>query len=160
MTATPTLLEAAMRTLRLLLAITFLAVNGSAGAQTAAPAKSPAATKAPMTPAVRPALAELVAPRAPDLGGAGIQKIVARTGKNRRDIQVLSSWGPIYFPWPKGVTPAPFQLDVGAGNALTVRAEGYTEAKKAQYAAAFDAVLPQAIRMADEARARALRPKA
>ena len=149
-----------MSTLRLLLAIAFLAMNGSAGAQTAAPAKSPAATKTPMAPAVQPALAELVAPRAADLGGAGIQKIVARTGKNRRDIQVLSSWGPIYFPWPKGVSPAPFQLDVGARNALTVRADGYVDAKKAQYAAAFDAVLPQAVRMANEARERALRPKA
>ena len=147
-----------MRPLRLLLlAIVFFAVNGSAGAQTAAPAKQPA--KAPTAPAVQPALAELFAPRAAELGGAGIQRIVARTGKNRRDIQVLSSWGPIYFPWPKGATPAPFQIDVGARNALTVRADGYAEAKKAQYAAAFDAVVPQAVRMANEAKERALRPK-
>jgi hypothetical protein len=144
------------------LAIAALAVGVSAGAQTPAPAKpaTPAPAKsAPAAPAVQPALAALAAQRAAELGNAGIQKIVARTGHKRRDIQVMTPYGASYFPWPKGVKPTPFQLDVGAGNALTVRAAGYTEANRANYAAAFDAVLPEAIRLANESRAKATRPR-
>jgi hypothetical protein len=144
------------------LATAALAVALSASAQTAAPAKpaTPAPAKsAPAAPAVQPALAALAAPRAADLSNAGIQKIVARTGHKRRDIQVMTPYGASYFPWPKGVKPAPFQLDVGAGGALTVRAAGYTEASKPNYASAFDAVLPEAIRLASESRAKATRPR-
>jgi hypothetical protein len=144
------------------LATVALAIGVAASAQTPAPAKpaSPAPAKsAPAAPAVQPALAALAAPRAGDLNNAGIQKIVARTGHRRRDIQVMTPYGASYLPWPKGVTPAPFQLDVGSGGALTVRAAGYTDASKSNYAAAFDAVLPEAIRLANENRARATRPR-
>ena len=152
-----------MHTFRMtVLAAVVLAIGVSAGAQTPAPAKpagSAPAKPAASAPPVQPALAALAAPRAAELSAAGVQKIVARTGRNRRDIQVMTSWGASYIPWPKGVTPAPFQLDVGAGGALTVRAAGYTDANKANYAAALDAVLPAAVRMANEARAKATRPR-
>lgn len=139
-----------MHALRLGLLVVFLGVGAAAGAQTAAPAKS-----APN----QPALAALAAPRASDLYAAGVQKIVARTGKQRRDIQILTSYGTSYIPWPKGVTPAPFQLDVGAKGALTVRADEYSDANRSRYAAAFDAILPEAVRLANESRAKAQRPR-
>lgn len=105
------------------------------------------------------ALAPLVAPRAAELSAAGVQKVVARTGKKKRDIQVITKWGPAYFPWPKGVTPVTFEIYVESANAIDVSAAGYTEANKGRYAAAFDAVLPQAVRSANAVRAQAMRPK-
>jgi hypothetical protein len=121
----------------------------------AAPASKAATTALP----AQPALAALVEARGPQLAAAGIQRIVARTGKQRRDLQVSSRYGPIYFGWPKGVKPVTFELDVGSAGAVSVRAEGAVEADKALYAAAFDAVIPEAIRLARDARARAERPR-
>ena len=105
------------------------------------------------------ALAPLVAPRTAELSAAGVQKVVARTGKNKRDIQVLTQWGPLYFPWPKNVTPVTFEIYVEGPNAFDVIAAGYDESNKARYAAAFDAVLPLAVRSANAARVQAQRPK-
>ena len=120
------------------------------------PAPAPAPTRADATFA---ALAPIVGPRTAELSGAGVQKVVARTGKGKRDIQVLTQWGPTYFPWPKGVTPVVFEIYVEAPNKFDVTADGYTDAAKATYVAAFDAVLPQAVRSASAARAQAQRPK-
>lgn len=106
-----------------------------------------------------PGLSALAASRAADLNAAGVQKIVARTGKNKRDIQVLTTWGPAYFGWPKGASPAPFELVVKGNNAVAVSASGYTDAKRAQYASALDAIVPEAVRVASELRAKATRPK-
>ena len=105
------------------------------------------------------ALAPLVAPHATELNSVGIQRIVTRTGKQRRDIQVLTGYGPVYFAWPKNVTPVVFVIEVGKGGALTVRADGYTEANKASYSAAFDAVIPEAVRRTRSNNAWATRPK-
>lgn len=108
---------------------------------------------------VHPALAALVAPRAADLRAAGIEKIVARTGRQAFDIHVVTGYGPAYFAWPRGAIPTPFEIDIGPGTALSVRADDYTEANNARYAAAFDAVLPEAVRLAEATRAYALRPR-
>jgi hypothetical protein len=120
------------------------------------PAATPPATKAEATFA---ALSPIVAPRTAELSAAGVQKVVARTGKGKRDVQVLTRWGPSYLAWPKGVTPVSFEIYVEAPNAFDVIADGYTEANKALYAAAFDAVLPLAVRSANALRAQAQRPK-
>jgi hypothetical protein len=127
-----------------------------AGAQQPAPAGGSTQAKAEATFA---ALAPLVAPRSAELSAAGVQKVVARTGKNKRDIQVITRWGPAYFPWPKGVTPVTFEVYIEAANKLDVIADGYIEANKARYAAAFDAVFPLAIQSANAARIQAQRPK-
>src|SRR5512138_445671 len=79
------------------------------------------------------ALSPLVAPRTGELSAAGVRKVVARTGKNKRDIEVLTQWGPVYFPWPKGVTPVTFEIYVEAPGAFDVIAPGYSEATKARY---------------------------
>jgi hypothetical protein len=113
-------------------------------------------TRAP--PPIQSALSQHVAPRAAELAAVGIQKINARTGMKRRDIQVLSQYGTIYFPWPEGVTPATFELDNGKGGPM-VRAAGYTDAERTRYVAAIDAVLPVAIKRADEAKVNRTRPK-
>jgi len=65
---------------------------------------------------------------------------------------------PATFPWPKNVTPVTFEIYVEAPNAFDVSAADYNEANKAHYAAAFDAVLPQAVRSANALRAQAQRP--
>jgi len=109
--------------------------------------------------AVRAALVPLILPHAAALSAAGVQKVVARTGKKKRDVQVTTRWGPAYFPWPKGVTPVAFDLYVTAADDFVVSADGYTEANKPRYAAAFDAVLPQAVRSANAVQAQATRPK-
>jgi hypothetical protein len=131
-------------------------IAGNSIAQQAAkpaPAQKPAAT-APE----QPALSTLAAARAPELSSAGIRSVHARTGKQRRDIQVATEWGPVYFAWPKGVTPAPFELVVDKA-AVKVVAPSYSDKDQALYAKAFDAVLPEAVRRANEMKAQAQRPK-
>ena len=122
-------------------------------------AKTTTKTAGPAAAKVQPELAPLVAPRAAELTAAGIQKITARTGKRKRDIQVTSRYGPFYFAWPKNVTPVTFDIVIGQGNAVTVQAAGYNEANKANYAAAFDAIIPEALRLVTEAKTRAERPR-
>ena len=122
----------------------------------------PLGTVRPVRAAVEthaPALTALVAPRAAELQAAGIQSILARTGKRRRDIQVLTQWGPAYFGWPKGVAPVVFEIYVARNGTAQVYTEGYGESNKARYAAALDAVVPEAIRQARNVRAAFLRPK-
>ena len=105
------------------------------------------------------ALAPIVGPRTAELSGAGVQKVVARVGKGKRDIQVFTQWGPSYLAWPKGATPVAFEIYVEAPNKFDVIADGYTEANKARYAAAFDAILPLAVRAANTLRTQSQRPK-
>jgi UDP-N-acetylglucosamine enolpyruvyl transferase len=108
-----------------------------------------------------PALAELVGPRAAEMHAAGVRSIGARIGKGRRDIQVETQYGYAYFAWPKNVTPIEFAIypKVGATVYVSVYAADYTEADKARYAAAFDAIIPEAIRQAGVARAATQRPR-
>jgi hypothetical protein len=70
-----------------------------------------------------------------------------------------TGYGPVYFAWPKNGTPMAFVIEVGKGGALTVRADGYTEADKARYAAAIEAVIPEAVRRTRSNNAWATRPK-
>ena len=94
-------------------------------------------------------LTTLVTPRAADLRAAGIQRIAARGGREALSIQVLTTSGPIYFAWPANVAPAPFVLEEARGGAdYDVRAEG--DGDRARYAAAFDAVIPEAVRRAQQ----------
>jgi len=127
-----------------------------AGAQPGSVA--PTAPPIAQTPA-QADLAPLVAPRVAYLNDVGTRKIAARTGKPRRDIQVLTQYGVSYFGWPKNVKPVAFEIEFFGGGAVAVRASGYSPARKADYAAAFDAVLPEAVRQAEILKARALRPK-
>jgi hypothetical protein len=112
---------------------------------TLATAPTFAASKpAPAAP-VQPALAALAAPHADDLSAVGINRIVARTGERRRDIQVMTDNGPLYFGWPDNVTPVEFVIDVAEGGALRVRADGYTDESSARYHAAMEAILREAV---------------
>lgn len=121
-------------------------------------AQQPAATPS-SGDATFDALAPLVAARVPELHAAGVEKVTARTGRNRRDIQVLTRWGPAYFGWPKGVKPVEFELRIESPNTIDLIAPAYNDAAKPTYRAAFDAVLPQALRTANQTRANASRPK-
>src|SRR5436305_5151085 len=72
----------------------FLLLVACLGAAAAFAASSP--TSPPAAP-VQPALAPLLTARAAELNAVGIQRIVARPGKQILDIQVLTAYGPIYF---------------------------------------------------------------
>jgi hypothetical protein len=93
------------------------------------------------------------------LQAAGIKSILTRTGKNRRDIQVQTKWGQAYFPWPKGVTPALFEIYIANDGTAEVYTENYIDGTKPRYAAAFDAVIPEAIRQASLMRSAADKPQ-
>jgi len=108
---------------------------------------------------LQPALVKHVAPRGPELAAAGIKGIAARTGRQRRDIQVVTQFGPAYFAWPKGSAPAIFEIEVEAANNVEVWTTGYTPADEARYRAAIDAVIPEAVRAAARVREQATRPK-
>lgn len=104
-------------------------------------------------------LASRIKTRGPELSAIDINRIVARTGEGHRDIQVMTSFGPVYFGWPSNVTPVAFVIDVREGDALLVRVPGYSEENNARYAAAIDAVLREAVRQVQANNAWATRPR-
>ena len=108
---------------------------------------------------LQPALVKHVTPRGPELAAAGIKSIAARTGRQRRDIQVVTQFGPAYFAWPKGAVPAVFEIEVEAASNVEVWTTGYASADEARYRAAIDAVIPEAVRAAARVREQATRPK-
>jgi len=118
-------------------------VTGAVFAQTPAPA--PAAAPTRTVKAVQPGLLEVTGPRVNDAVAAGIQKITATPGKKGKSITVQSPWGYIYFDWPKDVKPVAFTIETGKSGAATISAPGFTEANKADYKAAVEAVVPMAI---------------
>jgi hypothetical protein len=126
---------------------------GALSAQTAAPAAAPAkpaaaAPAAPVIKAAQPGLIEVSGPRVNEVVAAGIQKITAVPGKGNRSIQVQSPWGASRFDWPKDVKQVAFTIETGKPKGgATITAPGFTEANKADYKAAIDAVVPVAIKM-------------
>ena len=112
-----------------------------ANAQTA-----PAAAPPRMVKELQPGLLEVTGPRVNDAVAAGIAKLTATPGKGGRSIEVQSPWGNSYFGWPKDVKPVAFSIvHAKKTGAVTVSAPGFTEATKADYKAAVDAVIPVAI---------------
>jgi hypothetical protein len=124
---------------------------------------APALAQQPAAPAAKASanadFAALVGPRATDLANAGVQKLAARTDKGKRNIQLLTKYGAIYFGWPKGVEPVAFDIAIGQGGAPVAHASGYSEATKARYAAALDALIPEALDRTAKAKVWAERPK-
>jgi hypothetical protein len=133
-----------------LVVVSFLGAGTSFAATTASPVVE--ATE-------QPGLAALIAPRSAELREVGIQQIIARTGKQRRDIQVMTQYGSVYFAWPKNVAPVTFEVYLGNEGRLSAYASDFNESSRAQYLAAIDAIFPEAMRGARNAKARALRPK-
>jgi hypothetical protein len=123
---------------------------GGAMAQAAAPAKAAAATGT--VKAIQPGLFEVAGPKVNDVIAAGIQKITATPGKGVRSIAVESPWGASYFGWPKNVKPVPFTITTGKGGTATISAPGFTDANKADYRAAIEAVVPFAIAKTQDAK--------
>lgn len=112
-------------------------------------AAAPAVT--PTVKAVQPGLLEVTGPRVNEAIAAGIQKISATPGKGARSVEVASPWGNIYFAYPKDVKPVAFTIEhAKKANTVTVSAPGFTEANKADYKAAVDAIVPKAIKDAQE----------
>ena len=105
-----------------------------------------AAAPAPTVKAVQPGLLEVTGPRVNEAVAAGILKIAATPGKGARSVEVTSPWGNIYFAYPKDVKPVAFTIEhAKKANTVTVSAPGFTEANKADYRAAVDAIVPKAI---------------
>lgn len=140
-----------------LLAVAVLA--SPALAQTPAPAATPAKAPAATAPgastvkAIQPGLFEVAGPRVNEVVANGIEKITATPGKGVRSIHVQSQWGDSFFNWPKNVKPVAFTIETGkpAGGA-TISAPGFTEANKADYKAAIEAVVPFAISFTKQSR--------
>ena len=120
-------------------------VAGASSAQTAAPA---AGTKVKF---VQPGLVEVAGQRVNEVVAVGIKRITATTGKGWRSIIVQSPWGDSYFGWPKNLKPVAFTIVNGtpAGGA-TISAPGLTDANKADYKAAIEAIVPFAIKKTQE----------
>ena len=138
-----------MRKLHLaLLAAAVVTGPALAQAPAAAPAKAPATTAAATgtVKAIQPGLFEVAGPRVSEVMAAGIQTITATPGKGGRSIYVHSPWGDSFYGWPKNVKPVAFTIEVGkpAGGA-TISAPGFTDANKADYKAAIEAIVPHAI---------------
>ena len=131
--------------MRKLFAIVFAAAlcAGVTNAQTA-----PEAPPARTVTAVQPGLLEVTGPQVNDVYGAGIQTIIATPGKGRHSISVYSPWGHIYFNWPKDVKPVAFTIETAKNGGVTISAPGFTEANKADYKAAIEAVVPIAMKKA------------
>ena len=112
-----------------------------------------AQTPAGTVKAVQKGLLEVAGPRVNEVMAAGIEKITAVPGKGRRSIAVESQWGYSYYGFPKNVKPVAFTIEVGkpAGGA-TISAPGFTDANKADYKAAIEAVIPNAILFTNESK--------
>ena len=131
----------------------FVAVLPVTLASAQAPAKSAA------NPPEQPGLAALLEPNVAKLRAAGVRQITARTGKQRRDIQVLSQYAPVYFGWPKNVAPVEFEIYLNPDGQTAAYANDFNDATKPKFSAALDAIVPQALRGATNAKATAQRPK-
>ena len=119
------------------------------GAALAVPAVAQQAATGSPTPAVKavqPGLLEVTGPRVNEAVAAGIQHIKATPGKGAKSIEVRSPWGNIYFAWPKDVKQVAFTIETGKGGGATISAPGFTEANKADYKAAVDAVVAKSIK--------------
>ncbi len=138
-----------MRALAAMLIVVAALGVTAANAQTAA---APAATT--LVKAEPPGVFEVAGARVNQVAAAGVQLIAATPSKGRRAITVQSPWGFSYFDWPKNVTPVEFTIEVGypAGRA-TINAPGYSDATKADYRAAIEAVVPHAIKVTQQNRA-------
>ena len=109
-------------------------------------AQAPAAMPMARTvKAVQPGLLEVTGPRVSEALAGGLTKITATPGKGGKSIHAESAWGPIYFDWPKDVKQVAFTVETTGADSARVSAPGFTEANKAEYRAAFDAVVPLAI---------------
>ncbi len=96
--------------------------------------------------AIQPGLFEVAGPRVNEVMAAGIQKITATPGQGSHSIHVQSPWGDSFYGWPKNVKPVAFTIEVGKPpGGATISAPGFTEANKADYKAAIEAVVPKAI---------------
>ena len=96
--------------------------------------------------AVQPGLIEVAGPRVNEAITVGITKITATPTKSWKSIVVQSPWGYSYFGWPKNLKPIAFTIDMGKPNGgATISAPGLTEANKADYRAAIQAIVQHAI---------------
>ena len=100
--------------------------------------------------AVQPGLFEATGPQVNEVMAAGIKKITATPGKGRRSVQIDSPWGGAYFGYPKNVKPVPFTIEMGKGGVATINAPGFTEANKADYQAAVNAIVKFAVTRTNE----------
>jgi len=130
------------------LAAVFLIV-GAMGVGVATAQTAPAMPTERTVKVVQPGLLEVVGPYSNDIYGASIQKITAVPGKS---IAVHSPFGNSYFSWPKDVKPVAFTIETAKNAGVTISAPGFTDANKADYKAAIEAVVPIAISKAQAQR--------
>ncbi len=126
--------------MRKLFAVVLIAAALGAGVSIAQ--TTPAAAPPRTVKAIQPGLLEVTGGRVNEIYGAGIEKITAAPG---RSIEVNSPWGHISFGWPQDVKPVAFTIVTAKKGGVTISAPGFTDANRADYKAAFEAVIPMAI---------------
>ena len=101
----------------------------------------------------QPRLSEFAQPSAGDLAQAGVTKIVSWSDRTEQPVQVTTTGGPVYFPYPRGEPLARFALLVDGGRA-TVRSDDFDEREFARYTASMRRVIDEALRLTRENNAR------
>ena len=117
----------------------------ASNAQVAAPTPPAKAAATGTVKALQPGLIEVAGPRVNEAIAAGITKIEATPGKGFRSIHVSSPWGDSYHGWPANMKPVAFTITTGKGGTATISAPGFTDANRADYKAAIEAVVPFAL---------------
>ena len=127
-------------------------IAAALGAGVAIAQTAPSALSERTVKEVQPGLLEVTGPYTNDIYGASIEKITATPGKGGRSIAVHSPFGDSYFGWPKDVKPVAFTIETAKNGGVTISAPGLTDANKADYKAAIEAVVPMAITKAQAQR--------
>jgi hypothetical protein len=78
-----------------------------------------------------------------------ISKIVSWSDRPEQPVQVMSTGGPVYFPYAPGVSLVRFALTVGGGRAM-VKSDGYAPDQHERYVATMDWVLRESLRFATQ----------
>jgi hypothetical protein len=93
----------------------------------------------------QPVLSNWAQSYVPALQQAGISKIVSWSDRPEQPVQVMSTGGPVYFPYAPGVSLVRFALTVDGGRAM-VKSDDYAPDRHQRYVATMDWVLRESLR--------------
>ena len=108
-------------------------------------------TPNPIPATTQPALSAMAQPYAGGLRSAGIHSV--QVFANGARVRTATNFGEIYLRYPAGLSPTAFAVYVDASS-IEVDSDTYTAVNSAQYEEAMKAVLPAAIKAANENNAR------
>lgn len=95
----------------------------------------------------QPRLSAFAQQDAAALAQAGIGKIVSWSDRPEQPVQVTTTGGPIYFPYPQGLALARFVIIVD-GNRVIVKSDDYDERNHDAYTETMRRIIDESIRWA------------